>query len=99
MSGRTALALSNRRPAASILALSRTEQVARSLSLCWGVTAVVLPDASWAERVLATGVEWAKSHGIVTRGDHAVLLSGQVVEHPGVQGRAGRADHLSGGVG
>jgi pyruvate kinase len=84
-SGRTALALSNRRPAASILALSRTEQVARSLSLCWGVTAVVLADASWAERVLARGVEWAKSHGIVTPGEHAVLLSGQVVERAGVQ--------------
>ncbi len=83
-SGRTALALSNRRPAASILALSRTAQVARSLSLCWGVTAVVLPEASWAERVLASGVEWAKSHGIVTSGQHAVLLSGQVVERADV---------------
>ena len=83
-SGRTALALSNRRPAASILALSRTEQVARSLSLCWGVTAVVLSEASWAERVLACGVEWAKSHGIVTSGQHAVLLSGQVVERADV---------------
>ena len=84
-SGRTALALSNRRPAASILALSRTEQVARSLSLCWGVTAVVLADASPAERVLARGVEWAKSHGIVTSGQHAVLLSGQVGERADVR--------------
>ena len=84
-SGRTALALSNRRPAASILALSQTEQVARSLSLCWGVTAVVLADASPAERVLARGVEWAKSHGIVTSGQYAVLLSGQVGERTDVR--------------
>ena len=84
-SGRTALALSNRRPAASILALSRTEQVARSLSLCWGVTAVVLADASSAERVLARGVEWAKSNGIVTAGQHAVLLSGHVAERTDVR--------------
>ena len=83
-SGRTALSLSNRRPAASILALARTEQVARSLSLCWGVTAVVLPEASPAERVLVLGVEWAKSHGIVTSGQHAVLLSGEVVERPDI---------------
>jgi pyruvate kinase len=82
--GRTALALSNRRPAASILALSRTERVARRLSLCWGITAVVLPEASWAERVLARGVEWAQSHGIVTSGQHAVLLSRQVVERADV---------------
>ena len=83
-SGRTALALSNRRPAASILALSHTEQVARSLSLCWGVTPVVLPDASGAERVLARGVEWARSHGMVTSGQHAVLLSGQVQQRADV---------------
>jgi len=82
--GRTALALSNRRPAAPILALSRTEQVARSLSLCWGVTPVVLPAASGVERVLARGVEWAQSHGIVTSGQHAVLLSRQVVERADV---------------
>src|SRR6185295_13457264 len=79
-SGRTALALSNRRPAAPILALSRTEKVARSLSLCRGITAVVLPEASAAERVLARGVEWAQSHGIASSGQHAVLLSRQVVE-------------------
>jgi pyruvate kinase len=84
-SGRTALALSNRRPAASILALSRTEPVARSLSLCWGITAVVLPEASWAERVLASGVEWATSHGVVTSGQHAVLLSGPVGERADVR--------------
>ena len=36
-SGRTAVALSNRRPTATILALTRTEQVARTLALCWGV--------------------------------------------------------------
>jgi len=83
-SGRTALALSNRRPAASILALSRTEQIARSLSLCWGVTAVVLSDAPKADRMLTSGVEWAKSHGVVASGQHAVLLSGQVVERADV---------------
>jgi hypothetical protein len=55
------------------------------LSLCWGVTPVVLPEASWAERVLASGVEWATSHGIVTSGQHAVLLSGQVGERADIR--------------
>ncbi len=77
-SGRTALALGNRRPASTILALSRTEQVARSLSLCWGVTAAVLPETTWAERVLAFGVDWARDHGLVTSGQLAVLLRGRV---------------------
>jgi hypothetical protein len=44
----------------------------------------VLPEASPAERVLVLGVEWAKSHGIVTSGQHAVLLSGEVVERPDI---------------
>jgi pyruvate kinase len=37
-SGRTALALSNRRSTAAILALTRTEAVVRLLAPCWGVT-------------------------------------------------------------
>jgi pyruvate kinase len=84
-SGRTALALSNRRPAAAIVALARTERVARSLSLCWGVTAVVLPDASWAERVLVFGIDWARSHGLVTAGQHTVLLRGHVTDQPDIR--------------
>ena len=81
---RTALALSNRRPAASILALSPTEKVARSFSLCWGVTPVVVPETLPAERLLARSVEWARSQGMVASGQHAVLLSSQVVDRAGV---------------
>jgi pyruvate kinase len=84
-SGRTALALSNRRPGAVIFALTRTEQVARRLSLCWGVTALVLPDTSSAERALAFGMERAKSSGLVRRGQYAVLLRGKMADHPGIR--------------
>ncbi len=84
-SGRTALAVSSRRPAALILSLLRTEQVARSLSLCWGVTAVVLNEATWAERVLAFGVDWAKSHGLVASGQTAVLVRGELADRPDVR--------------
>ena len=73
-----ALAMSNRRPSAPILALPRSEAVARSLSLCWGVTALVLSDPSWAERLLAFAVEWAAAHGLVAPGSQAVLLRGQI---------------------
>ena len=82
--GRTALALSNRRPAATILALSRTEDVARSFSLCWGITSAVLPETSEAERLLVSGVEWARAHGIVESGQHAVLLRSQIVNRADV---------------
>jgi pyruvate kinase len=81
-SGRSALALSNRRPVAPIVALTRSEAVARLLSLCWGVTAAVIPDSGSSERVLVFGIEWAKSRGIVRPGQRAVLLRGNVADHP-----------------
>jgi pyruvate kinase len=84
-SGNTAIALGSRKPAAAIVALSTTEPVARALSLCWGVTAAVLPEASFAERVLEFGVDWAKSHGLVRSGEHAVLLRGRVENHTNIR--------------
>jgi pyruvate kinase len=77
-SGRSALALSNRRAAAPVLALTRTEETARLLALCWGVVPVLLPAAVAADGVLAHGLELAKSRGLVRSGDHAVLLRGRV---------------------
>jgi pyruvate kinase len=79
-SGRSALALSNRRPAAAVLALTSTEAVARLLTLCWGVAPVRLPDASSAEGVLAFGVDLAKANGLLRSGQHAVLLRGRTAE-------------------
>src|SRR5262249_13554124 len=73
-SGRTAFSLSNRRPGAAIVAVAETEAVARALSLCWGVTATVLPEESSAERLMAASIAWAKARGLVRTGQHAVLL-------------------------
>jgi pyruvate kinase len=82
-SGRTALALSNRRPSATILAVTRTEQLARTLAVCWGVTAAVQSEAATAEQVLDFAIDWAKSRGLVRPGQYAVLVRGQVPgEHP-----------------
>ena len=81
-SGRTALALSNRRPTATILALTRSEPIARMLALCWGVTALVLSEAGSAQQELAFGIDWAKSNGLVRSGQHVVLLRGQVAGQP-----------------
>jgi pyruvate kinase len=77
-SGRTALALSNRRPSATILAVTRTEQVARALAVCWGVTAVVQPEATSPEREMAFTIDWARSRRLVAPGQHVVLLRGKV---------------------
>ena len=81
-SGRTAVALSNRRPTATILALTRTERIARTLALCWGVTPLVRPEPSSAEDELKLAIDWAKSHSLVRSGQYAVLLRGQVAGQP-----------------
>jgi pyruvate kinase len=75
-SGRTAMALSNRRPAATILALTWTEAVARLLSVCWGVTAVVVSDRMQAEQELSLAIDWARARGLVRPGQAVVLLRG-----------------------
>jgi pyruvate kinase len=75
-SGRTALALSNRRPAATILALTRTEQVARALALCWGVTPLVAPEQLQAERELPFAIDWALERRLVQPGQYVMLLRG-----------------------
>jgi pyruvate kinase len=77
-SGRTALALSNRRPTATILALTRTEQVARLLAVCWGVTSVVVSDALEPEQELAFAVDWARARGLIQAGQRVVLVRGEM---------------------
>lgn len=77
-SGRTALALSNRRPTATILALTRTVPVARFLAVCWGVIPMVVSDASQAEQELAVAMDWARSRGLVQAGQRVVLLRGKL---------------------
>jgi pyruvate kinase len=81
-SGRTAVALSNRRPTATILALTRTERIARTLALCWGVLPLVRSDPSSAEHELKFAIDWARSHSIVRSGQYAVLLRGEVAGQP-----------------
>jgi pyruvate kinase len=76
-SGRTALALSNRRPAATILAVTRTEALARTLAVCWGVAAVVQPEPVAAERELDLAIARAKENRVVKPGQYAVLVRGQ----------------------
>jgi len=83
-SGRAALALSNRRSPAVVVAIARTEQVARRLSLCWGVIPVIF-DASSAEEALAFGIQWARSRGLVATGQHAVLLADHITGRPDIR--------------
>jgi len=77
-SGRTAMALSNRRPGVTILALTPTEQTARALSVCWGVTPLVLPKVPSVDQELAFAIDWAKSRRLVYPGQHVVFIRGEI---------------------
>jgi pyruvate kinase len=81
-SGRTALALSNRRPTTTVLALTHNEQVARLLALCWGVTAVVVPENSSPQQELACAIAWARTRHLVQPGRHVVLVRGEMPGQP-----------------
>jgi pyruvate kinase len=81
-SGRTALALSNRRPTATVLALAHSEQVARLLALCWGVTATVVPVGPSPQQELDFAIAWAGPRGLVRRGQHVVLVQGEMPGQP-----------------
>jgi pyruvate kinase len=77
-SGRTALALSNRRPAATVLALTRTEPIARLLAPCWGVTPVVTPQVGQIEQELTFAIDWARARGLIRPGQRVVMLRGEM---------------------
>jgi pyruvate kinase len=80
--GRTPLALSSRRPTAIVLALTHSEQVARLLALCWGVTAAVAPEKHWLQQELAFAINWARTRRLVLPGQHVVLVEGEMPGQP-----------------
>jgi pyruvate kinase len=85
-SGRTALALSNRRPAAIVLALTGSERIARLLALCWGVTATEVPQHSSADQEMSLAIAWARARQLVRPGQHVVQLRGEMPGHPATRG-------------
>jgi pyruvate kinase len=81
-SGRTALALSNRRPTATVLALTHSEQVARLLALCRGVTATVAPENSSPQQELTFAIDWARTRRLIQTGQQVVLVRGETPGQP-----------------
>lgn len=81
-SGRTALALSNRKPTATILALTRTEQIARMLAVCWGITPLVVSETFSTEQELTFAIDWARERNLIRPGQYVVLLRGEMPGEP-----------------
>ena len=81
-SGRTALALSKQRNGTPTLALSDDFELARAMSLYWGVTPLHFPAATDSEQALRFALDWARERGLVAQGDRVVLVSGTMPNSP-----------------
>ncbi len=75
-SGFTSRQISKYRPGCPILAVTSSPDVARRLSLNWGVTATVSANAADDESTLEHALSWARERGILARGDVVVVTAG-----------------------
>jgi pyruvate kinase len=82
-SGATAARAAQRRPNVPIIALTPSRPVARSLSLVWGIHAVVVKSMSDYEEMEATAIEIATQAGFGRKGDHLVLTAGLPLQKSG----------------
>jgi len=81
--GKTAQLLCKYRPSAIIVAVVVSEQVARQLNVCRGVTSIVTGSFQGMESVIKKAIDKLKADGVVTEGDCVVAVHGQKEECPG----------------
>lgn len=77
--GHTAQVVSKFRPKAPILAFPTTDQVARHLSLVWGVIPIVTRPADTEKEVFVDAICTAEDKGYITDGDLIVITAGAPV--------------------
>ncbi|MGM9924603.1 MAG: pyruvate kinase [Bacillus sp. (in: firmicutes)] len=82
-SGHTARMISRYRPQAPIIGITSNEQVARRLSLVWGVTAMVGPKTNSTDEMLENAVAQSIASGLVEYGDLVVITAGVPVAETG----------------
>jgi pyruvate kinase len=82
-SGYTARLISKYRPKAPIVAVTPHEQVARKLSLNWGVYPLITPAAKSTDEMLEVTVSEALKSGFIHYGDLVVITAGVPVREPG----------------
>lgn len=75
-SGATARAITRFRPAAPVLAATPHVEVARELSVSWGIIPMVVPTEPTTDRTVAAAVAAARDRGWVSSGDVAAVLVG-----------------------
>lgn len=82
-SGASSLRASRERPKAPILSLTPSLQVARRLSLAWGVYSVVKERLQAVEQVTGTAQQAAREQGMADSGDTLVITAGVPLGQPG----------------
>lgn len=76
MTGHTALRVSKFRPGQTIIAVTPYEDVARRLSIVWGVYPIIMDNVESADQVINESVEKALQSGLVRKGDLVVIAAG-----------------------
>jgi pyruvate kinase len=82
-SGSTARMVSKYRPNTPVLATTPKPEVARELSLIWGVTPMVVPGANTTDEALDQSIQTALAKGFVKKGDLVVITAGVRTGIPG----------------
>ncbi|GAA0333231.1 pyruvate kinase [Bacillus carboniphilus] len=82
-SGHTARMISKYRPKSPIVAVTHSEDVARKLSLVWGVHSELGKKAKTTDEMLSVAVEESLNSGIVKHGDLVVITAGVPVGEAG----------------
>lgn len=75
-SGKTAQAISKFRPRTTIVACTTTQEVARTLSLCWGVYPIVIKEAKVTDELIDRAIVGALKEDFVHEGDVVVVTAG-----------------------
>jgi pyruvate kinase len=81
--GRTANAVARLRPRRPIAALTHVDWALRQLALEWGVTPLLIPEASDVEALWSAALQAARDAGLVEPGDRVVITAGTAVNIPG----------------
>jgi len=82
-SGSTTIRIARERPEAPILSITPREDIARRLTLVWGVHSVRAPDANSMEEMVATAGHQARIDGFAEDGDRLVITAGVPFGTPG----------------
>jgi pyruvate kinase len=75
-SGHTARMIAKHRPRAYVVAATPRPEVARRMTVSWGVYPVIVPDTKTTDEVLETAVDGALDAGLAKHGDLVLIIAG-----------------------